>query len=82
MKDVQSLINKELERAKKLHTEFPSDIVYQSAILAEEAGECVRAALNAIFECGDIEEFYTEATHAAAVAIRILENRKPLDKQP
>ncbi|MHA1809388.1 MAG: hypothetical protein ACTSYH_03645 [Candidatus Heimdallarchaeaceae archaeon] len=77
MKDIFNDILNEIERAEKLHPDWPSNIVYASAIVAEEAGELVRSCLQHEFEKSPcLEDIKTEAIQTAAVAIRFLINFK------
>lgn len=54
--EIDEAIHKELDKAKHKHPNWPGDIIYQSAIVAEESGELVRAALQYRFENGNKEE--------------------------
>lgn len=72
---VQAVLD-ELERAKMKHPHWPSDILYRGAIVAEEAGELLRACNQATMEEGKVNEAYTEAVQTAAVALRFLEEFK------
>jgi len=67
------LINKEVVRAQKVNGALPSDFVYQAAIVAEEAGELVKAALKLRYEGGTVEQIRKEALHTAATCVRLLE---------
>ncbi len=72
---VQSVLD-EIERAKVKHPNWPSDILYRGAIVAEEAGELLRACNQATMEEGKVNEAYTEAVQTAATAMRFLEEFK------
>lgn len=67
------LIEKEVVRARKVNGRLPSDLVYRAAIVAEEAGELVKAALQHRYEGGKIERIQKEALHTAATCVRVLE---------
>lgn len=73
-KNIIDQIKKELNRAKKKHPYFPTDIIHQVAIMSEEAGEAIRAALNHRYACDPLEEVRTELIQTAAMCIRCLEN--------
>ena len=84
-KDIIALIYAEVNRAKEKFpswpTGWPNDLkrIEEAAIIAEEAGEVVKAALN--MREGDPhtttrEEYYQEIVQTAAMCIRALE-RKP-----
>lgn len=73
----------ELKRAKKKHPQWPDHIVARAAIVAEEAGELVRASLEFKYERQidpetQIEEMRIEAIHTAATCIRFLEGLKDI----
>lgn len=75
-------ILKELKRAKRKHPQWPDHIVARAAIVAEEAGELVKASLQWKYERENSEvvqdvqkqRLYEEAVQTAAMAIRFLEN--------
>lgn len=64
----------ELERAKKLHPNWPADIIHAVAVVAEESGEAVRAALNMHYQGGSIADLRTELVQTAAMCVRMIEN--------
>ena len=64
----------EVERAREKHPQWPDDIIHAVAIVAEESGEAVRAALNHVYHGGSIEEVRTELVQTAAMCIRMLNN--------
>lgn len=64
----------ELDRAVKVHPHWPDDIIHGAAIVGEESGELIRAAINKVYEGGDIEEVRKEAIQTAATCIRLLIN--------
>lgn len=53
----------EVQRAEELYSNFPVDVVHAAAIVAEEAGELVRAALHAAYEGAGCKEVKREAIH-------------------
>ena len=69
-------INKELIRAKVKHPNFPDDVIHMVAIMAEESGEAIQAAVQNKYEGGTLEHVKTELIHTIATAIRCLENMK------
>lgn len=77
MNNFYSEISAELDRAKKKHPDFPSGIVRQVSIMAEEAGEAIREA-NRIEDDGngDLAALRTELIQTAAMCVRCLENLK------
>lgn len=72
--DEVQLIVGEYERACTKHPTWPDDIIHGAAIVAEEAGETIRAAINAAYEGGDIREVSHEATQTAATCIRLIKH--------
>jgi NTP pyrophosphatase (non-canonical NTP hydrolase) len=79
-------ILKELKRAKKKHPNWPDHIVARAAIVGEEAGELIRAALIFKYEWSEdqnaeqINEMRKEAIHTAATCIRFLETLNRIGK--
>lgn len=71
--DIFDAIKKERERAISLHS-WPVKMSHQIAVIIEEAGETVRAALNHVYANDPIEDVYKEVTEVAATAYRLLEN--------
>ncbi len=74
--DVLRAVLDELDRAEQLWQKWPADPIHQAAIVAEEAGELVQAALQFEYdyEKGTLDEIRKEATQTAAMAIRLLKN--------
>jgi hypothetical protein len=66
----------EVERARAKHPSWPAnDTLFAAAIVAEESGELMRAAVQHKGEGGSLEACDEEAIQTAAVAIRFLERR-------
>ena len=66
----------EVERAEKLHPDWPTNPIHQAAIVTEEAGELLQASLNHNEHKGSKKAMITEAIHTAATVIRFLKNIK------
>lgn len=71
---VLDLIQKELNSARAKFNYWPTDPVHAAAIVAEEAGELVRASLRYAYEDLRLSELEREAVQTAAMAIRFLNN--------
>jgi hypothetical protein len=63
-----------LEEANKRHPEWYYDIIHCAAVMNEEAGEAIRAALNYTYEDGSLDDFIYEVAQTGAVAIKMLMN--------
>ena len=51
---VRFMVEDELRIAETYHPEWPKDVVHGAAVVAEEAGELVQAALDATYHCGNM----------------------------
>ena len=69
---VKGRILQALVEAEKEHPTWPEDPIHAAAIVQEECGELVRAAVQAYYEGGTREALIKEAEHTAAMAIRFL----------
>ena len=76
-----SILNLKLEeiyeeyfRAEKLHPNWPEDLIHQAAIIGEEAGELLQAALQYTYEDGTRAAIKKEALQTAAMCYRLLIN--------
>lgn len=65
-------IEEEIATAETLFPDYPRDPVHAAAIVAEEAGELVRAALRFCYENGSKADLLLEATQTGAAAVRFL----------
>lgn len=65
-------VNDYLIEATKKHPDFPKNVVEMVSIMAEEAGEAIRAANNYQHEKGQLDEVKTELYQTAAMCIRCL----------
>jgi len=76
------LVADEIMSAEELFPEWPIDLVHGAAIVAEESGELIRAAMHCQWDYvgGNIENVKTEAIQTAAMAIRMLYNCLERDK--
>jgi hypothetical protein len=68
----------ELNRAEKIHPNYPEDKIHGAAILGEEAGELLQAAIDYeyrnINHVDYIKRMKEEAIQTGAMAIRFLMN--------
>ena len=67
-------IRRELKRAEAKHPYWPKDFVHAAAIVNEESGELIRAAIQLHYEGGQLEDLRKEAIQTAATCIRLLKN--------
>lgn len=74
--EILKAISMECKRAERIHPIWPSDIIHQTAIMVEEAGETLKAALEVHFKENKttIEKVKSEAIQTAAMCFRILKN--------
>jgi hypothetical protein len=64
----------EVDRARKKHPDWPDNVIEQAAIVCEESGELIRAALQYKYESGTANECDKKAIQTAAMCIRFLED--------
>lgn len=67
-------LESELSRAKEKHPVWSFDPVHGAAILAEETGSVLKAALDFYYGRGGSHKLKTELVHALAMAARFLLN--------
>lgn len=71
---VLAQVMNEIDRAEKIHPVWPRNHIHQCAVVSEESGELLQAALNHDEHKGSKRQMITEAVHTAAMAIRFLKN--------
>lgn len=71
--EINDCIREEFFRAKKKHPNWPKDPIHAAAIVAEESGELTQAALQFVYEGGNMAKMAKEAIHTAVTAIRFME---------
>lgn len=64
----------ELCRAETKYPDWPTDLIHQVAIMQEESGEAIRAALNHVYHGEPIEDVRAELVQTAAMCLRCLKN--------
>jgi NTP pyrophosphatase (non-canonical NTP hydrolase) len=74
MKAIISEVCEEILRAEKKFPGWPVDPVHGAAIVAEEAGEALQAALDYYYGRADERALRKELLHTAAMAMRFLKN--------
>lgn len=62
----------ELNSAIEKHPQWPKDNIHSAAIVCEEAGELIRAALQVQYENGKFHHMHDEAIQTGAMALRFL----------
>ena len=70
----ENQIRNEFARAQRLHPIWPADIIHQAAVVAEEAGEVVKAANDYRYHGGSLEDVRTELVQTGAMVLRMLIN--------
>lgn len=63
----------EVERAKAKFPQWPTCIIQSAAIVSEESGELIRAAIQCTYEGGNESDCQKEAIQTACTAFRFLE---------
>ena len=66
-------VDAELQKAKRKHHDYPTDMFRQVAIMNEDAGEVTKDVLHFYYEGGTIEEVRKELIQTAAMCVRMLE---------
>lgn len=75
MEHIINQITNEVTRAELKHPNWPKkDMIHASSIVCEESGELIRAAIQYVYEGGELEEIRKEAIQTAATCIRLLKN--------
>ena len=72
VEEIFSQVAAEVLRAEELWPEWPTDAIHAAAIVAEESGELVQAALQHRYEGKSRKAMRTEAIQTAAMCIRFL----------
>jgi NTP pyrophosphatase (non-canonical NTP hydrolase) len=80
--DAETNFKRELERAESKFPVFPADPIHAAAILQEEAGELIRAALQFTYEGGSFDAMKNEAVQVGAMALRFLVNIESMQVRP
>ena len=62
----------EMEEAERVWPVWPQDVIHQAAIVGEEAGELIEAAVSLTYDQGTAGAIRDEAIHTAAMALRLL----------
>lgn len=73
----ESLVNTilaELRRAEAKYPAWPADLIHQVAIMQEESGEAIRAALNHVYHDEPLQELRGELVQTAAMCLRCLKS--------
>jgi len=62
----------ELRRAEAIHPGWPEDKIHAMALVCEEAGEALQAAVDTVYGGDHAGELRNELIHAGAMVIRAL----------
>jgi hypothetical protein len=68
-----ALVDLELMAARRKFPSWPDSVVKQAAIVCEESGETIRAALMYEDEHGPIGAVYKEAIQTIAMCVRLID---------
>lgn len=74
LQNAENLIANEFFSAIKKHPDFPKDTIHQVAIMIEEAGEAMQAALDHVYFDGNIEKLRKELAQTGAMCMHCLIN--------
>ncbi len=73
-KEIFNLIEKELVSATKKWPNYYSDVIHATALINEESGESIQAALDLTYDNGSIDDLKSEVIQTAAMCFRLLNN--------
>ena len=73
-KEAISLIFEEVRRAEAKYPDWPDEVIHGAAIVCEESGELIRAALNHAYHGTPKADMTLEAIQTGATVIRFLCN--------
>jgi len=79
-KEWVNLILKELRKAEEKHPIWPLDLIHSVAIVNEESGEAIKAALNHTYENKPLSDVVNELIQTGAMVIRCLNNIEKFKK--
>lgn len=68
------LVLAEIESAEEKHPTWPKDHIHAAAIVGEESGELLQAAIQHKYEKGQFWKMHSEAIQIAAMALRFMKN--------
>lgn len=69
-----NMIFNELRKAELKHPDWPEDKIHAVAIMIEEAGESMQAAIDLVYAGGDVNHLKKELAQTGAMCIRNLIN--------
>lgn len=72
LEPVMRALRDELMRAREQHPRWPRDVIHQAAIVQEEAGELIQAALDVTYDGASRSRLREEAVQVGAMALRFL----------
>lgn len=70
--DIFQDIQSALIKARGKHPLWPTDPIHGTAIMAEEAGEAVQAAVKVVYEDGALDDLELELIQTGAMVLRML----------
>ena len=80
--EIRRAVEAELCKARLKWPEYYDDVIHATALVNEEAGEAIQAALDLTYDNGSIEKVKAELIQTAAMCFRALENIDNLKVYP
>tara|TARA_Y100001951_G_scaffold11424_1_gene7313 strand:- start:210 stop:509 length:300 start_codon:yes stop_codon:yes gene_type:complete len=69
---IQVMLDEEMKHALEKHPKWPTDPIHAAMVIAEEAGEVMKAVNEAVYEDGAFEEVHSEVIQTMVTCIRFL----------
>jgi hypothetical protein len=82
VEDVAARVFLEMYNAERKFPTFPVDPIHAAAVVEEEAGELIQAALQFTYEGGSVDAMAKEAVQVGAMALRFLCIFEQMESRP